>query len=194
VLPGTYNIALLVDGKTIETKPIRVMADPQVALTEIERKKMFDMAMEMHELQKRGTAVADALRPLNTRMAELTKEIAGRSDLPADVTGSFEALNKELTAMTPKFTVQAGGGRGGGGGGGGGAAVAPSVVTRISQAKTGLMGGMWPTEQTIRAYTDAKTQLPKAIADVNALFTKAAALSTALTPFKLTLTAPALVK
>jgi hypothetical protein len=26
VLPGTYSVALVVDGKTVETKPLRVMA------------------------------------------------------------------------------------------------------------------------------------------------------------------------
>src|SRR5262249_23577518 len=42
VLPGTYNVALIVDGKTIETKPLRVMADPEVVLTEVDRKKLYD--------------------------------------------------------------------------------------------------------------------------------------------------------
>ena len=30
------------------------MADPEVVLTEAERKKLFDMAMELHELQRRA--------------------------------------------------------------------------------------------------------------------------------------------
>ena len=44
------------------------MADPEVVLTEAERKKMFDMAMEMHELQRRATEVAAGIGPLNTRL------------------------------------------------------------------------------------------------------------------------------
>jgi hypothetical protein len=56
------------------------------------------------------------------------------------------------------------------------------------------MATMPVTEQTTRAYTEAKTQVPKAIIDANALFARAAALSTSLTPYKLTLTAPAAVK
>ena len=79
VLPGIYNVALVVDGKTVETKPLQVTADPEVALTEVERKKMFDMAMEMHELQRRATRGRRArITPLNTRLAELAKEIAGQ--------------------------------------------------------------------------------------------------------------------
>jgi hypothetical protein len=181
------------------------MADAEVALSEIERKRMFDMAMEMHELQRRGTEVSNALRPLNTRMAELAKEIASRDDVPADVKASFEAFNKDLAAFAPKFAPQAGG-RGGGagpaaaapqaGGAPGAPAVTPPVnlLGRIGQAKTGLMATMPVTEQATKAYTESKTQVPKAIIDANALFARAAALSTTLAQYKLTLTAPQPVK
>ena len=107
VLPGTYNVSLIVDGKTVDTKPLRVVADAEVALTPVERQRMFDMAMEMHELQKRATEVSTALRPLNSRMAELAKEIAGRSDVPADVKATFEAFNKDLAGV--RAEVRAGG-------------------------------------------------------------------------------------
>ncbi|HET7216700.1 MAG TPA: hypothetical protein VFJ02_01570, partial [Vicinamibacterales bacterium] len=74
VLAGTYNVALVVDGKTIETKPLRVMSDPEVVLTEAERKRLFEMAMEMHELQRRGTEIAVGVQSLNARLPELAKE------------------------------------------------------------------------------------------------------------------------
>ena len=63
VMPGVYNVALIVDGKTIETKPLRVMADKEVVLTEAERKRLFDMAMELHGLQRRANDVVVELRP-----------------------------------------------------------------------------------------------------------------------------------
>ena len=57
---ATYTVALVVDGKTVATKPLRVLPDPEVALTEVERKKMYDMAMEMHTLQIQAAEVAHA--------------------------------------------------------------------------------------------------------------------------------------
>jgi hypothetical protein len=195
VLAGTYNVALVVDGKTLETKPLKVLSDPEVVLTEVERKKLFDMAMEMHELQRRSTEVATGMGALNTRLSELAKEAGSKTDLPADLKTSVETLQKDVAALAPKLTLPAGGGRGfGGGGGGRGGGGADSLVARVAQAKTGLMGGMWPSEITMRAYTDAKTQLPKAITDANSLFARAATLSSALTRFSLTLTAPTPVK
>jgi hypothetical protein len=200
VLPGTYNVSLIVDGQTIETKPLRVAADPEVALAPVERQRMFDMAMEMHDLQKRATDVQNALRPLNARMTELAKEIAGRNDVPADVKATFEAFNKDLAAFAPKFAPAAFG-RGGGAGQGAAAPATPpatppaiNLLTRIGQAKSGLMATMPVSEQTTKAYTEAKAQVPKAIMEGNALFARAAALSAALAPYKLTLTAPQPVK
>jgi hypothetical protein len=178
VLPGTYNVALIVDGRTIETKPLKVIADPEVVLTDAERKQLFDRAMELHELQRRATEVAAKLAPLNQQAQAAAKELVGRSDVPADVKAQFEAFNKELAAVVPKFIAQPGGG--GFGGGGGGGAPSPNVLARIGQAKTGLMGGMIPTENTMKAYADAKTLTPPAIAEANAVLAKAPAVSAAL--------------
>jgi photosystem II stability/assembly factor-like uncharacterized protein len=188
VLPGTYNVSLIVDGKTVETKPLRVVDDPEVVLTSIERKKLYDMAAELHDLHRKVTDAANTINPLNARVTELSKEVAGKADIPADVKSSFDSFSKELTALAAKFAVPAGG-RGGGGGRGG----APdlSMLTRIGQAKNGLMGGMWPTEQTMKTYAEMKTQAPKAMTDATALLTKAQALSTTLAKYNITLEVPA---
>ena len=87
--------------------------------------------------------------------------------MPADLKASVETLQKDVAALAPKLTLPAVGGRGFGGGGGRGGGAGDSLVARVGQAKTGLMGGMWPTEITMRAYTESKAQLPKAIADAN---------------------------
>ena len=205
VLAGTYNVSLVVDGKTVETKPIRVANDPDVALTALERKRMFDMAMEVHELQRVGSDVTAALNPFNTRVTELAKEVPGRSDIPADVKAQVEAITKDLAGIEPKFAA-GGGGRGGGGGGAGagaagaqagggrGTTAAPSVIARLGQAKNGLMGGMPVTAQTMKAYNESKIEFPKAVADVNAVFARAASLATALAKYNVKLDVPQPIK
>jgi photosystem II stability/assembly factor-like uncharacterized protein len=191
VLPGVYNIALIVDGKAVDTKPLRVTADPEVVLTDVERKKLFDMAMELHELQRPATETSNAITPFNARMTELSKEIEGKADVPADLKASFDSVNTELATLAPKFATPAGGRGGGGSGGGGRGAGAPdSLTTKLAQAKNALMGGMWPTEQTMKTYAEVKASVPKAIAEANALFVKAATLSTNLARYNLALTPP----
>jgi photosystem II stability/assembly factor-like uncharacterized protein len=185
VVAGTYTVALIVDGRTVDSKPLRVTGDPEVVLTEVQRKQMFDMAMEMHDFQRRATDLANAFAPLNRQVTELATAIAGRADLPADVKASFGAFQKDVTALAPKVNAPAAG-RGGGGGRGN----QDNLLTQIGTAKNGLMAGMSPTDQTMRGYADAKAKTTKAVADANALFARAATLSTTLAKYNLTLTAP----
>jgi photosystem II stability/assembly factor-like uncharacterized protein len=189
VPPGMYTVALVVGGKTVDTKPLRVTGDPEVVLTDAERRKLFDMAMELHELHRRAADSASAMTPLNTRMTELAKEIGAKTDLPADVKTSFESLSKEIAAMSAKLTPPQGGGFGGGGAAA--AAFRNHPVGRLGLTKTGLSGGMWPTEQILRSYTDSKAQIPKLIAESNALLSRASTLSTTLTTHNLNLNVPA---
>jgi photosystem II stability/assembly factor-like uncharacterized protein len=189
VLPGTYNVALVVDGKTVDTRPLRVAGDPEVVLTDAERRHMFDMAMEMHELQRRATDLANAFAPMSRQVTALAATIAERSDVPADVKTSFEAFHKDVAALAPKVTAPAG--RGGGGGRG---PAVENLLTEIGTAKTGLIAGMPPTEQTGRAYSGAKTKTVKDVADANALFGRAAALSPTLAKYNLTLTVPPMLQ
>jgi hypothetical protein len=188
VLGGTYNVALAVDGKTVETRPLHVTTDPEVALSEPQRKQLFDMAMEMQGLQKAALEAAAGVASLNRQIAELGDSVSGNANIPADVKSQFDAVKSETSALMPKLPLAAGGGRGGGGGGRGG--VDTSLTGRIGQAKNGLMGGMWPTSVTMKAYTDAKADAPKTLAEANALFAKAAAVSTSLATYNVTLSAP----
>ena len=192
VLPGTYQVSLVVDGKAVDTKPIRVAADPQVALDAVQRRKMFEMAMELHELQRRAGETANLLRPVSTQAASLVKEIGSRADLPADVRSSIEALNKDVSALLPQLAPQAG--ARGLGGGAAAAGAPPSPIARLTQAKSVVMGGMWPTQQALQAYEEARTGVPKAIDEARGLLSKATALSRTLAVHNLSLQVPAGLK
>ena len=184
---GTYNVSLIVDGKTVESKPLRVADDPEVGLTAMQRKQMYDMAMEMHELQRRAGDASEAVTSLNRQLGELSDNVSGNSSIPADVKSSFDALKKDVSDLAPQLAPVAGG-RGFGGGRG---AANPSMLGKIGQAKNGLMAGMWPTAQMMKDYTEAKADTPKLIASANSLVTRASTLSASLAKYNVTLTAPA---
>ncbi|HMB82316.1 MAG TPA: hypothetical protein VKI43_19705, partial [Vicinamibacterales bacterium] len=190
VIGGLYTVALIVDGKEVEKKPLRVNDDPEVLLTAVERKRMFDQALEIHQLQPRLSEATTAHAALTRQLADVTTAIGSRSDVPADVKASVEALTKEVAALAPKLAAPAGG-RGGGGGGRG---QTESLSAKLGQAKNGLTAGMSPADPTVRAYTEVKGQTPRTIADLNAAIAKATTLSATLQKLNLTLTVPAPVK
>jgi hypothetical protein len=182
VLPGVYTVSLVSEGKVLDSKPIRVAADPEVSLTDADRRRMYDMAMEMHDLQRRVTEMGNALSALNRQMPDVSKTIASRADLPPDVRTSFEAADTQLLELTARFAPPAGG-RGGGRGGAG-----DTPLGRLAQAKNGLMNGIAVTAQTSEAYKRSKAEIPKALAEAAAFMSKVQMLSSVLGRHNITLT------
>jgi len=119
---GTYTVTLVVDGKTIESKPLKVVMDPVVQMTEVQQKRYFDMLMDLHDLQRRGTAARDALTPFDAQMSEAVTKVNDSKSVPAAVKTQLGDLNKDFVALRETFGVNVGGGAGRGGraGGGGG--------------------------------------------------------------------------
>ena len=144
---------------------------------------MFDMAMEIHALQPRVTEASSAHASLTRQLSDIATKISARSDVPAEVKASVEALVKELAGLAPRLTAPQG--RGGGGGGRG-----ESLAAKVTQAKNGLTAGMSPGEPTVRAYTELMAQAPKSVADLDAAIAKATALAGVLTKYDLTVTVP----
>ena len=77
MIGGVYTVSLIVDGKTIESKPMRVNEDPEVVLTAVERKRMYDQAMEIHALQPRLIEATTAFTALTRQLADATTAVAG---------------------------------------------------------------------------------------------------------------------
>src|SRR5262249_53556570 len=140
---GNYKIELIADGKTVDSKTLRVNDDPEVVLTSAERKRQYDMAMEMHALQGRVSEASTAHASLTRQLNGLATALGTRNDVPADVKASFDAVKKDVDALATKLTTP----QGRGGGGGGGRGNTESLPAKIGQAKNTLMGGMVVGEQ-----------------------------------------------
>jgi len=132
VMPGTYNVALVVDGNTVETKPIKVVADPESQLNDLQRKRYNDILMDLHDMQRKGMPVQQALNSLFTQMSGVAAKVKESTTVPANVKTQFEAFSKEFDAVRAKFGVPMA--AGGGGRGGGGAAAAAAAAGRGAAA------------------------------------------------------------
>jgi len=199
VLPGSYNVSLTVDGKSVGTKPMRVVLDPANQLSDVQRKRYYDIVMDLHQMQTRGVEAARAVMPLHTQMTDIAGKIGGMANVPDAVKTQFAAVQKEWDAVRAKFGVPpavgaAGGGRGGGFGGG-----APvnntDVVGRAGNVKGQIMAFYdMPSTSLMNQYADVRLALPRAITELNAFLVKATSLSQALAKNGVTLTVPTAVK
>ena len=203
VLPGTYNVNLLVDGKVVDTKPIKVSADPDNQLTDLQRRRYSDVVTDLHDMQRRGQETANALTPFFTQMNDIAAKLPAMDSVPADVKAQFETLNKEFATVRARFGIAApaaaGAGPGGGGGGGGRGGGAPAdpnnVLARLGTVKTQILAFTeMPSDALLRAYNDVKLAAPKAVSETNAFLVKAGAMSQVLKKYDVALTVPPALK
>jgi hypothetical protein len=186
---------LLVDGKVVDSKPMKVVIDPANQMTDLQRRRYYDVVMDLHEMQKKGNEVAAALTPMQAQLTEIDSKSAS---LPPDIKAQFDAVNKEWATVKEKWGVAPPAPPAGGGGGGRGGGPPPNPNDVLARAGT-VKGGMMafydvPSDSLSKGYTDVKAAMPKAIAETNAWLVKATALSNALKKMNLTLTVPAPIK
>ncbi|MCA1585660.1 MAG: hypothetical protein LC791_13130 [Acidobacteria bacterium] len=60
VIPGTYLATLSVDGKDNEAVKVSVLGDPQISITETDRKTWFESAIKAHRMHGQANDAADA--------------------------------------------------------------------------------------------------------------------------------------
>ncbi len=194
MLPGSYTVALLVDGKEVDRKPLEIVMDPEVRLTGEARVAYNRLLTELHELQRRATE--EAASPLAALHAEVQKAApkVDSSAAPAEVKAEFAEFRKAFDAVRVKFGVPVlggGGGFGGGGFGGGAAVNQQNVLGRLGQAKNSI-GSVWETPSAaLLAQADAvKAAVPPAIEEARAVLARARTVSQALARHGVTLLAP----
>ncbi len=195
VLPGTYTVALVSDGKVVDTKPLTIAMDPQVQMTTLARAQYNTLLMDLHGMHRRGADAAAQLTALYAEMQKVVPKVDSSSATPA-VKTQFAAFRKEFDALRPKFgvgipavTFAPGGGGGGGRGGAAGPEANANVMARVGTVKGAIMG-TWetPSASLMKQVAEVKAALPPAITVANAFMVKARAMSATLAPFGLTLT------
>jgi hypothetical protein len=189
----------MVDGRAADTKPMRIVMDPAVQLADAQRRRYNELVADLHDLQRRGTEMAATLNALHPQMVAAATKVAETAGVPAAVKTQFEALNRDYNALRVKFGVPlpvpgAGGrgGRGGRGGGGGRGGEPPSVVERTGTVKDQIMG-IWeaPSDAMTSRAADVRAELPRAIADANALLVRVRGISPTLQRYGITVTVAA---
>ena len=193
-MPGTYTVALVVDGKTVESKSLTIVMDPLVTFTGAQRVAYNALATDLHTTQQAGAAAA---APMTALLAEVRKAAAKMDSTPTladSVKTQFAAFRKDFDAVRAKLgagapAVAFGPGGGGGAGFGGNDA---NVLARLGAVKSGVLGA-WesPSESVQKQAASAKTAVEAAVAESKAFMARARAMSALLAANGITLAVPA---
>ena len=172
VLPGTYRATLNVNGRDANTVDLVVKGDPEIKITDADRKIWFDTAKDLHDMQTKANDVAELVQNANAQVTTLTQQTKGATLAP-NVKQSLDAVTKEFEVLRRRLGLN----QGGPGGGGGFGANNENVRGRIGQLKGAIMGSTsLPTTTQLMQIREVKVALPLVIDQANAAVGKVSGL------------------
>jgi hypothetical protein len=98
-------VALVAGGRTLDSKSMRIVMDPEARLAGADRSRWNAIALELHDAQRRGNEVQATLNRLHPQMTDVAGKIGAAANVPANVKSQFEALNRDYEAVRVKFGV-----------------------------------------------------------------------------------------
>jgi photosystem II stability/assembly factor-like uncharacterized protein len=169
-LPGSYRATLNVDGRDVQTVDVAVKGDPEISLSDADRKVWHATALDLHAMQAKANDVAEMVQNANAQLSTLTEQT--RNATPAsNVKPSLDAMTKEFEVLRRRLGLGGGGPGGGGGGGFGGGN--ENVRGRIGQLKNQVMNSTsLPTTTQLMQIREVKAALPLVIDQANAAAAK----------------------
>ncbi|WP_052574560.1 WD40/YVTN/BNR-like repeat-containing protein [Gemmatimonas aurantiaca] len=182
VKPGRYTVALLVDGKEVDSKPLTLVMDPQVQLTADQRTAYDAAAMELHGAQQNAMPTVATLTALMGEVNRAATKLDSLPTAPDSVKTQFTAFRRDFDALRAKFGV---GAPAAGGPGGGGAAAAAAneinVLGRVATTKTNVLA-VWevPSEALRGQSRAAREALQVAIREAEGFTARAQRMSAVL--------------
>ena len=167
VLPGTYKATLNLNGRDAQTIDVTVKGDPQIQITDADRKIWHDTAKDLHELQAKANDVAEMVQHAFAQVGVLQQQTRATT-LSPNVKQQLDAVVKEFEAVRRRLGL---GQQGFGGGGGGGNT--ENVRGRIGQLKGAVMSATaLPTNTQLMQIRETKAALPGLIDQANAVVAK----------------------
>jgi photosystem II stability/assembly factor-like uncharacterized protein len=165
VLPGTYKATLSVNGRDANTIDVIVKGDPEISITDADRRIWFDTARELHTLQAKANEVAEMVQNAFAQVQTIQNQTRD-ANLSAGQKQQLDAVVKEFEAVRRRLGL---GQQGGGGFGGGN----ENLRGRFGQLKGQIMGSTaQPTNTQMMTVREVRAALPGLIDQANAAVAK----------------------
>jgi photosystem II stability/assembly factor-like uncharacterized protein len=173
VLPGSYQVAIRVDGREVATGSFNVAGDPDINISDADRRAWFDAALQMHRLQKTMNEAAESVGQLNERIRGMQQALKDTPAAVDSIKAKVEELAKRFAPVGRRFGI--------------GAAnpfetgqferINENLRFRIGGLKGGILSSTSrPTETQMRMMSEARALLEKTVDEANALINSLPAL------------------
>ena len=130
---------------------VAVTGDPDIKITDADRKVWFDTAMDLQQLQQKANDAAELVQNANAQLQQLQQQTRNQTLAPA-VKQSLDSLNKEMESGAARLGLM--------GGGGGFCGNPENVRGRIGQLKGAVIGSTAvPTNTQLQQIREAKAAL-----------------------------------
>jgi hypothetical protein len=166
VLPGTYKATLTVNGRDAQTIDVAVKGDPEITITDTDRRMWFDTTRELHQLQAKANDVAEMVQNAFAQV-QLLQQQTRTATLSPNAKQELDNLVKEFEAVRRRLGL---GQQGGGGGFGGNT---ENLRGRFGQLKGQIMASTaLPTNTQMMLVREVRAALPGLIDQANAVVAK----------------------
>lgn len=165
VLPGTYKATLNVNGRDVQTIDVPVKGDPEIQITDADRRLWFDTARDLHQQQQKANEVAEMVQNAYAQV-QLIQQQTRNANLSAGAKQQLDAVVAEFEAVRRRLGL-------GGQGGGGGFGNNENLRGRFGQLKGQVIGATAvPTNTQLMQIREIKAALPGLIDQANAVVAK----------------------
>jgi hypothetical protein len=165
VIPGEYRATLVVNGKETANTAVTVRGDPEISVSDADRKARFDALTELHALHGRMTKAQEAAKQMNDQQNALKTVLADTSKVPANIRAAVDSLKKAMEPLRTKLGLSTGEPF----------TFDPEMFRRNLTFKVGMLKGpvmgatMKPTETQMRQLADLREEIPALVNEVNAM-------------------------
>jgi len=168
VMPGEYRATLVVNGKDAGTTTIAVRGDPEIAISDADRKARFDALTELHALHGRLNKAVEVARQMNDQQTALKTALADTSKVPANIRAAVDSLKKAMDPVREKLGLSSGEAF----------SFDPETFRKNLVFKIGMLKGpilsatARPTTTQLRQLDEVRAAVPAMVEQVNSLVPK----------------------
>ncbi len=164
VLPGEFRATLLINGKEVASAPLTIHGDPDIQITDADRKRRYDLLKEGQQLQAKLAETVEAVNTANRGLKDIKGQLPDSTKLSPAIKSTLDSLIKDLEPIkkklgirdeddTSEFDFSE---------------FRKVLVFKLGSAIGGIGGATAPpSESDLALWNEAKTEVPGAIDEVN---------------------------